>query len=1002
MKYLPYSLIDMDAEKLKSFLEGMYYVYARRELIYPDPLYFLYNYDNLRDREVVGLITSSLAYGRVAQIMKSSEKVLACLGASPREYLLKHGDDDIVPSSFKHRFTTSADMNNYLHNISRVLKEYGNIETFMGECLKTSGGELLSGLDKFAERLSRNKAEGSFSLMTAPKDGSACKRLFMYLRWFVRKDDVDFGGWEVIKPSELIVPLDTHMYHISLLLGLTSRKLANLRQSHNYLHVRKVVQFLHNYFCLKRCKNVYKKLLLTVFLVFALFAAPLSAAETAQELTTDYVTRIQNEISSDIAKLRPSVEAQLEDMSLTSSDIMKRINELADLTAKASDDMAAWGYSPEQRETHSRILSELSVAYAAYSALMGGAAPESETPASLDISSLGNIASPDINTSDNLRREITKTSRGLDVQVFYLQSKLSKLRLDLAEAASLSKQLKEAQEGGQALELPRTHVLNIEAAKMNVALSSLQVRAQKRAFDANVSVINRLRRRLSDLQGKLAFPQELLDANLEKLQTRLNELTEEMNSARKALDSANSSLIRARASLTSADTDSLTNASSALSARSARVNYWEHMLSMIEDEIVLTRETQQVWRDRFRLFHEQASGEDIWKLRENSQARLNELARQLEGVRTMESTTLREIDRLQEQAKTEGISSTILQNLTQAVDNQRKIVSDIFNRYESMIPNASFFYQRLYNEASDSMSTMRLAEKVGSFSKDTVMGFLNTELWQGEGYSVTVSKLIIAIAVFLSSFFLSSWGSKWLKRRMINRFKASVTAANAVQRITFYILWVAFALIALNIVKIPLTAFAFMGGAMAVGLGFGMQNIFNNLISGFIVIFSRPFKVNDIVEVAGTTGVVEDIGSRSTTIRTWDGLDVVLPNRYFLENSVTNWTGTDLKKREILKVGVSYDADSREVEKLLLEVVNGHSSVLKNPAPFVLFKNFGDDALEFEIYYWIELRKSSGAKVSSDMRHHIAAVFKREGIGIPYPQRDIHIISEKPESSENA
>ena len=255
---------------------------------------------------------------------------------------------------------------------------------------------------------------------------------------------------------------------------------------------------------------------------------------------------------------------------------------------------------------------------------------------------------------------------------------------------------------------------------------------------------------------------------------------------------------------------------------------------------------------------------------------------------------------------------------------------------------------RLNSEANDNLSALRLAEKVSSFSRETVMGFLNTQLWEGEGYSVTVSKLVIAVVVFLSSFFLSSWGSKWLKRRMINRFKSSVTAANSVQRITFYILWVAFALIALNIVKIPLTAFAFMGGAMAVGLGFGMQNIFNNLISGFIVIFSRPFKVNDIVEVAGTQGIVEDIGSRSTTIRTWDGLDVVLPNRYFLENSVTNWTGSDLKKRELLKVSVSYDADSREVEQLLLDIANGHSSVLKNPAPFVIFKNFGDASLRFE------------------------------------------------------
>lgn len=735
-----------------------------------------------------------------------------------------------------------------------------------------------------------------------------------------------------------------------------------------------------------------KKLFTFITLIVLVYAVPAFCADGQQELTTDYVSRTQNEISADIAKLRPSIEAQLEAISLASADISRRIQELSELTQKSSDDMAAWGYSPENRETHSRILSELSVAYAAYSALMN--ASQSENTASADISSLGNVASPDINTSDALRREISKISRGLDVQVFYLQSKLSKLRLDLAEAASLQKQLKEAQEGGEALELPRTHVLDLEGARMNVALSRLQVRAQKKALDANVTVIQRLRRRITDMQENLSFPQEVLDANLEKLQARLNELTEEINAARKALDSANLSLIRARAALTSGDANVITNASSAYLARSARVNYWEHMLSLLDDEITLTREAQQVWRDRYKLFHDQASGEEIWKLREDAQTRINELNRQLEGVRTMESTVLRQIEQLQEQAKTEGLSSVIVQNLTQAVDNQRKVISDIFNRYESIIPNAVFLQQRLYNEANDNLSTLRLAEKVGSFSKETVMGFLNTELWQGEGYSVTVSKLIIASLVFLSSFFLSSWGSKWLKRRMMRRFKASVTAANAVQRITFYILWVAFALIALNIVKIPLTAFAFMGGAMAVGLGFGMQNIFNNLISGFIVIFSRPFKVNDIVEVAGTSGVVEDIGSRSTTIKTWDGLDVVLPNRYFLENSVTNWTGSDLKKREILKVGVSYDADSRKVEKLLLEIASGHSSVLKSPAPFVIFKNFGDDALEFEIYYWITLRESSGAKVSSDMRHHIAAVFKREGINIPYPQRDIHIISD--------
>ena len=734
-----------------------------------------------------------------------------------------------------------------------------------------------------------------------------------------------------------------------------------------------------------------KKFLLAFILILAI-AWPSFGADS-QERTSDYVTDIQKEISSDIGKLRESINKELESIKLGSADISARIAELAALTEKSSDDMSAWGYNEEQRELHTRILSELSVGYSAYSALVQSSSTTTDEKPE-DADSLGTIESPDINKSDSLRQEIAKFSREFDVQVFYLQSKLNKLRLDIREAANLQKQLKEAQEGGEGLELPRTHVLQLEAARVNVALTSLQVRAQKKAFDLNVAEIKRLRGRLESMQDKLIFPQELLDSNLEKLQTRITELTTELNEANKALDSAHSSLVRARVALGSSDMMPLTNESAIYLARSARVNYWEHMVTLLDDEIFMNREIQQVWRDRFKLFHDQASGEEIWKLRDSAQERIQELNRQLEGIRTMENTLLRQIENTQAQANTEGLDGMIQQRVLQAVENQRKIIYAIYNRYESLIPTVIFYQQRLQSEANENISAVRIAEKVSSFSQETIMNFLNTELWEGEGYSVTVGKLVIAILVFLSSFFLSSWGSHWIKRRMLKRVRASVTAANAVQRIVFYILWIAFALIALNILKIPLTAFAFMGGAIAVGLGFGMQNIFNNLISGFIVIFSRPFKVNDMIEVAGTSGLVEDIGSRSTTIRTYDGLDVILPNRYFLENSVTNWTRTDLKKREILKVGVAYDSDSRQVEKLLNDIVKEHSKVLNDPAPFVIFKNFGDDALEFEVYYWFELKSSSGLKISSDLRHHIAAVFQREGINIPYPQRDIHIIND--------
>ena len=710
-----------------------------------------------------------------------------------------------------------------------------------------------------------------------------------------------------------------------------------------------------------------------------------------QEIATDYVTQIQHEISADISKLRASLETELKDMKLDSTDIAKRSQELEQMSITVSEDMAAWEYTPEQRQLHTHILSDLITAYSTYGSLLQAAA--SQTTESDDVSSLGIIVSPDINESDAIRLEIQKVSRGLDVQVFYLQSKISKLRLDLAEAASLEKQLKAAQDGGEALVLPHTHVLSLENAKINAALTSFQVRSLRATFEANIKSILRLRRRLADINGKVSFSKELLEGNIKALNTRLTELSTEMANATKSLHSSNSSLKHARALLTSADTNTLTVHSSSYRARSIRANYWEYMTALINDESALIRETQEIWRKRYKMFHDEASGEEIWSYRESAERRQQELQKQLESIRVMENVVFKEIETLQAQAKTEGLSGIIQQNLMQAAENRRRMISDVFNRYENIIPLAIFYQQRLRSEANDNLGAIRLAEKVSDFSKETVMNFLATELWQGDGYSVTVSKLIIAIAVFVSSFFLSTLGSHWIKRRMLGRFKASVTAANAVQRIVFYILWIAFALIALNIVKIPLTAFAFMGGAIALGIGVGMQNIFNNLISGFIVIFSRPFKVNDIIEVAGTQGVVDDIGSRATTIRTWDGLDVVLPNRYFLENGVTNWTKADMRKREVLKVGVSYDADSREVEKILLDIVNEHSQTLKNPAPLVIFRNFGDNALEFEIYYWIELKKSSGMKVSSDLRHHIAAVFKREGIEIPFPQSVIHIDS---------
>ena len=215
---------------MKAFLEGLYLVYNRRELVHPDPLEFLYKYGE-PDREVVGLIASCLAYGRVAQILKSVENALTPLGAHPRDFLKQNSQDlrrilSGAYKNFKHRFTTGEHMADLLARVSDVLHAHGSVEEFMRNCLR-EGGSMLTALNIFSRTLS-TAGEG-FSMLSAPEDGSACKRLFLYLKWMVRRDEVDPGGWTVFSPKDLIMPTDTHIHNIASQLGLTERKQADLK-----------------------------------------------------------------------------------------------------------------------------------------------------------------------------------------------------------------------------------------------------------------------------------------------------------------------------------------------------------------------------------------------------------------------------------------------------------------------------------------------------------------------------------------------------------------------------------------------------------------------------------------------------------------------------------------------------------------------------------------------------------------------------------------------------
>ncbi|MEA3486090.1 MAG: TIGR02757 family protein [Thermodesulfobacteriota bacterium] len=216
---------------LEETLEHLYGKYNKREFVHPDPLEFLYNYNELRDREIVGLIASSLAYGRVPQILKSVSNVLGKMMPSPLRFIEESSMESLLRtfSSFKHRFTTGDEIAAILFGMKNVIMKYGSLHACFKVVFINNGESLLPAINKFTEELSDGFNCRSNSLLPSPAKGSACKRLNLFLRWMVRRDDVDPGGWDDISPSKLVIPLDTHMHRICLALGLTKRKQGDMK-----------------------------------------------------------------------------------------------------------------------------------------------------------------------------------------------------------------------------------------------------------------------------------------------------------------------------------------------------------------------------------------------------------------------------------------------------------------------------------------------------------------------------------------------------------------------------------------------------------------------------------------------------------------------------------------------------------------------------------------------------------------------------------------------------
>ncbi len=256
---------------------------------------------------------------------------------------------------------------------------------------------------------------------------------------------------------------------------------------------------------------------------------------------------------------------------------------------------------------------------------------------------------------------------------------------------------------------------------------------------------------------------------------------------------------------------------------------------------------------------------------------------------------------------------------------------------------------------------------------------------------ISISSVLVAIVVFTTGLLLTRLFQKWLDTRLLSRTKLDIGIRNSIRTGTGYTGVILTGLLALSYGGVDFTDIAIVAGALSVGIGFGLKSIVNNFVSGLILLVQRPFKAGDWIIVGSDEGIVKNVKVSSTEIITFNRASITIPNELLITQPVLNWTHKSKLGRIIIPIGVTYDCDPDDVHDILLSCTEGIEEIEKDPAPHVIFKDFGDNALMFELRAFIK-DVGKALSVSSHLRFNIFRALKKADISIPYPQRDVHII----------
>ena len=530
--------------------------------------------------------------------------------------------------------------------------------------------------------------------------------------------------------------------------------------------------------------------------------------------------------------------------------------------------------------------------------------------------------------------------------------------------------------------------------------------------------IDFLDHKLSVASGNFRFTREELDKKLKGLDAQREQLKQELDSAvtsedyeRLELENIRKSMEQIKSATPGATVSpGLQAARLAMEVQQAKVDTASIKVLVIKMMSRLAQGEQIVWKGRFQFANPgkdvpPPDSADLQKKLETFQSWNKYIRSRLEGVEINIRNQQNRVAAADLSKKERGIARILLaafqeqKSLMSRVDDRLSQTEQLLQRFIGEISARSdeskTFAVRLQGQISDAISYTGKIWNTNLYVAEETVFIDGQKVVRSR--SVTVGKVIQALLIFFIGIFVSKKLMMPLQRHAARKFTLNESDAQVFGRVAYYLIFICILIFSLVTVNIPLAVFTFMGGALAIGIGFGAQTLINNFISGLILLFDRSIRLNDVVEVDGQRGRVTAINLRSSRVKRFDGIEILIPNSVFLQQNVVNLTLSDPFTRFEITVGVAYGTPTRTAEEIIYRAVVAQPEVRIDPPPCVVFEDFAESSLNFRAFFWVDLDPAINSNiVRSEIRHRISEYLATAEISIPFPQRDLHLDASRP------